>query len=55
MNHGMLSMAETSDIPRDVLQGDCINSTCASPRFGTANDRISNFIAGLPHLPPVFV
>ncbi len=50
MNHGNLSMAETSDIPYHVLE--TAHQQCL--RLATlkaANDRISNFIAGLSIFP----
>ena len=50
MNHGNLSMAETSDIPYHVLEVG--HQQCF--RLATlkaANDRISNFIAGLSIFP----
>ena len=50
MNHGNSRMAETSDIPYhvlDVTHQQCLRLSTLKP----ANDRISNFIAGLPIFP----
>lgn len=50
MNHGMLSMAETSDIPYDVLQ-ETHQQHLRLATLRAANDKISNFIAGLDIFP----
>jgi len=50
MNHGMLSMAETSDIPYDVLQ-ETHQQHLRLAKLRAANDKISNFIAGLDIFP----
>ena len=50
LNHGNLSMAETSDIPYHVLETAYQQYLRLSSLHAT-NDRISNFIAGLPIFP----
>lgn len=50
MNHGMLSMAETSDVPYDVLQ-ETHQQHLRLATLRAANDKISNFIAGLDIFP----
>jgi TnpA family transposase len=50
MNHGMLNMAETSDIPYHVLEATHQQHLRLST-LGAANDKISNFIAGLDIFP----
>jgi TnpA family transposase len=50
MNHGMLSMAETSDIPHDVLR-ETYHQHVRLATLSGANDKISNFIAGLDIFP----
>lgn len=46
MNHGMLGMAETGDIPYDVLE-ETHHQHLRLATLRAANDKISNFIAGL--------
>jgi len=46
MNHGMLGMAETSDIPYDVLE-ETHHQHLRLATLRAANAKISNFIAGL--------
>jgi TnpA family transposase len=50
MNHGMLGMAETSDIPYDVLE-ETHQQHLRLATLRAANDKISNFIAGLDIFP----
>jgi hypothetical protein len=50
LNHGNLSMAETSDIPYHVLDATYQQYLRLST-LQAANDKISNFIAGLPIFP----
>ena len=50
LNHGNVSMAETSDIPYHVLEATYQQYLRLSTLQAT-NDRISNFIAGLPIFP----
>ena len=50
MNHGMLGMAETSDIPYDVLE-ETHHQHLRLATLRAANDKISNFIAGLDIFP----
>lgn len=50
LNHGNLSMAETSDIPYHVLEATYQQYLRLST-LKAANDRISNFIAGLSIFP----
>jgi hypothetical protein len=50
MNHGMLGMAETSDITYDVLE-ETHQQHLRLATLRDANDRISNFIAGLDIFP----
>ena len=50
LNHGNLSMAETSDIPYHVLDATHQQYLRLSTLQAT-NDRVSNFIAGLPIFP----
>ena len=49
-NHGMLSMAETSDIPYDILE-ETHQQHLRLATLRAANDKISNFIAGLDIFP----
>lgn len=50
MNHGTLGMAETSDIPYDVLE-ETHRQHLRLATLRAANDKISNFIAGLDIFP----
>jgi TnpA family transposase len=50
MNHGMLGMAETSDISYDVLE-ETHQQHLRLATLREANDKISNFIAGLDIFP----
>jgi len=50
MNHGMLGMAETSDITYDVLE-ETYHQHLRLATLREANDKISNFIAGLDIFP----
>jgi TnpA family transposase len=50
MNHGMLGMAETSDITYDVLE-ETYQQHLRLATLREANDKISNFIAGLDIFP----
>ena len=50
MNHGNLGMSETSDIPYHVLEATH-QQYLRLATLKNANDRISNFIAGLPIFP----
>ena len=50
MNHGMLGMAETSDITYDVLE-ETHQQHLRLATLREANDKISNFIAGLDIFP----
>ena len=50
LNHGNLSMAETSDIPYHVLEATYQQYLRLST-LQASNDRISNFIAGLSIFP----
>ncbi len=50
MNHGLLSMAQTSDISYDVLQ-EAHQQYLRLATLGAANDTISNLIAGLDIFP----
>jgi hypothetical protein len=50
MNHGLLSMAETSDIPYHVLEATYKQYLRLST-LRAANDKISNFIASLGIFP----
>jgi hypothetical protein len=50
MNHGNLSMAETSDIPYHVLEATH-QQHLRLATLKAANDRVGNFIAQLPIFP----
>jgi hypothetical protein len=52
MNHGMLSMAETSDIPYDVLE-ETHHQHLRLATLRVANDKISNFIFSLNSSPRI--
>jgi hypothetical protein len=50
INHGNLSMAETSDIPYHILEATHQQHQCLAT-LKSSNDQISNFIAQLPNFP----